>query len=136
MRWWWGPLRTRPTRETTVRGRHVAPLGHIILIPSQPVFALSLYCYVFCGEAEHTNVIVFSLTQPELEPTIYRTQGEYANHYATYAFHKGGGDILQTSGTLALYFVIPHNCRISFITMSKTYVLRLLRFSSLWCMWH
>jgi hypothetical protein len=37
---------------------------------------------------------------------------------------------------LALYFVIPHNCRISFITMSKTYVLRLLRFSSLWCMWH
>ena len=23
-------------------GRHVAPLGHIILIPSQPVFALSL----------------------------------------------------------------------------------------------
>ena len=22
-------------------GRHVAPLGHIILIPSQPVFALS-----------------------------------------------------------------------------------------------
>ena len=23
-------------------GRHVAPLGHIILIPDQPVFALSL----------------------------------------------------------------------------------------------
>jgi hypothetical protein len=23
-------------------GRHVAPLGHIILIPSQPVFALSI----------------------------------------------------------------------------------------------
>ena len=23
-------------------GRHVAPLGHIILIPNQPVFALSL----------------------------------------------------------------------------------------------
>jgi len=25
-------------------GRHVAPLGHIILIPSQPVFALSPIC--------------------------------------------------------------------------------------------
>jgi hypothetical protein len=24
-------------------GRHVAPLGHIVLIPSQPVFALSPY---------------------------------------------------------------------------------------------
>jgi hypothetical protein len=27
-------------------GRHVAPLGHIILIPSQPVFALSSYCCI------------------------------------------------------------------------------------------
>jgi len=27
--------------ETTIRGRHVASLGHIILIPSQPLVALS-----------------------------------------------------------------------------------------------
>jgi hypothetical protein len=27
-------------------GRHVAPVGHIILIPSQPVFALSPKCCV------------------------------------------------------------------------------------------
>jgi hypothetical protein len=27
--------------EQQSAGRHVAPLGHIILIPSQPVFALS-----------------------------------------------------------------------------------------------
>jgi hypothetical protein len=32
--------------------RHAAPLGHIILIPSQPVFALS-------REATHTSCIVF-----------------------------------------------------------------------------
>ena len=38
-------------------GRHVAPLGHIILIPSQPVFALSPECCVL-REATHTNGIV------------------------------------------------------------------------------
>ena len=27
--------------------------------------------------------IVFRLTQPELEPRIYRTRGEHANHYTT-----------------------------------------------------
>jgi hypothetical protein len=29
------------------------------------------------------NFIVFGLTRSELEPTIYRTQGEHANHYTT-----------------------------------------------------
>ena len=28
-------------------GRHVAPLGHIVLIASQPVFTFSLWCSVF-----------------------------------------------------------------------------------------
>ena len=35
------------------------------------------------GEATNTNFIVFGLTQPRFEPTIYRTRGEQANHYAT-----------------------------------------------------
>jgi hypothetical protein len=35
------------------------------------------------GEATNTNFIVFGLTEPGLKPTIYRTQGEHANHYAT-----------------------------------------------------
>ena len=35
-------------------GRHIAPLGHIILIPSRPVFALS-------EEATNTNFIVVGL---------------------------------------------------------------------------
>ena len=64
-------------------GWHVAPLGHIILIPSRPVFALSPYCCVLRGEATNTNFIVFGLTPPGLESTIYRTRGEHANHYAT-----------------------------------------------------
>ena len=63
--------------------RHVDPLGHIILIPSQPVFALFPYCCVLSGEATNTNFIVFGLTRPGLEPTIYRTRGEHDNYYAT-----------------------------------------------------
>jgi hypothetical protein len=30
-----------------------------------------------------TNVLVFGLTRSGLEPTIYRTRGEHANHYTT-----------------------------------------------------
>jgi hypothetical protein len=40
-------------------GRHVAPLRHIILIPSQPVFAFIPWCYVLCGEATNTSLIVY-----------------------------------------------------------------------------
>ena len=64
-------------------GRNVAPLAHIILIPSQPVFALSPKCCVLSGEATNTNCIGFGLIRPGLEPTIYRTRGEHVNHYAT-----------------------------------------------------
>ena len=35
------------------------------------------------GEATNTNFIVFGLTQPGLEATIYCTRGEHANHYST-----------------------------------------------------
>jgi len=37
-------------------GRHVTPLEHIILITSQPVFALTPYSYMFSGEAAHTSL--------------------------------------------------------------------------------
>jgi hypothetical protein len=40
------------------------------------------------GEATNTNFIVFGLTQPGLEPTIYHTRGEHANHYTTDAIKK------------------------------------------------
>ena len=88
MRWWWGSLFLDQHAEVDFysasslkqqsAGRHVAPLWHIILIPSQPVFALSL-----SRAATNTNFIVFGLTWRDLEPTIYRTRGEHANHYAT-----------------------------------------------------
>jgi hypothetical protein len=35
------------------------------------------------GEAGTINFIIFVLTQPGLEPKIYRTWGEHANHYTT-----------------------------------------------------
>ena len=44
--------------------RHVAPLGHIILIPNHPVFALSPQCCVLSGETTNTNLRVFGLTRP------------------------------------------------------------------------
>jgi hypothetical protein len=53
--------------------RHVTTLGNIILILSQPVFALSPECCVLSGEATNINLIFFGLTWPGLEPTIYRT---------------------------------------------------------------
>ena len=37
--------------------KHVAPLGHIILTPSQPVFVLSPSCCVLNGEATNYNYI-------------------------------------------------------------------------------
>ena len=64
-------------------GRHVAPIGHIILIPSQLVFDVSPWCYVRRGEAANTNCIVFGLTHQALKPTIYRSRHEYTNYYTT-----------------------------------------------------
>ena len=40
--------------------------GHIIQIPSK-----------------NTNFIVFGLTRPGLEPTIYHTRGEHTDYYTT-----------------------------------------------------
>jgi hypothetical protein len=79
-------------------GRNVTPFGHIILIPSQPIFALSPLCCVLSGEATNTNVIVLGLTRLGLEPTIYLTRGEDVNHYATDA-------VLLIDVTTWIYFV-------------------------------
>jgi len=53
--------------------------------PTQKAFVLSSLCCVLNGETINTNCIVFGLTRPELEPTIYRTRVEHANDYATNA---------------------------------------------------
>ena len=92
MKWWWGLLCTGPKRlgldfysasslKWQFADKHVAPLGHIILILRKPVFALCLYCCVLSGEATNTNLIVFGLTRQGLKPTIYHTRGKQTNHY-------------------------------------------------------
>jgi hypothetical protein len=40
---------------------------------------------VLSGEAANTNRLVFGFTRSGLEPIIYRTRGEHANHYITFA---------------------------------------------------
>ena len=66
-------------------GRHVALLGHIVMIPSKPVFNLSFWSRVLFGEAADTNVmlVVVGLTCPGFEPMISRTRNEHANQYTT-----------------------------------------------------
>ena len=60
---------TRVLKQQFV-GRHIAPRGHIILIPSQPVFTLSPKCCVLSGEATNTNFILFLLIRRWLELTL------------------------------------------------------------------
>jgi hypothetical protein len=59
-------FRSASSLKQQYAGRHVAPLGHIILIPSQPVFALFPSCCILSGEATNTNCIVFGLTRPRI----------------------------------------------------------------------
>ena len=65
-------------------GRHVAQLGHIILVLNQPVFALTPKC---CMLGREVTNLVLGLTRLELKPMTYHTSGEYANHYTTNAFY-------------------------------------------------
>jgi hypothetical protein len=49
-------------------------------LQSQPVFALSPQCL---AEKQQIPILVFGLTRSTLDPMIYRTRGEHANHYTT-----------------------------------------------------
>ena len=40
-------------------------------------------CCLLGGKATNTNFIVFGLIRPRVEPMIYSTWGEHANHYNT-----------------------------------------------------
>jgi hypothetical protein len=70
--------------------QHVSPVGHIILIPSQQDFDFFFISLMLLlnGEATNTNFIVFHLTRPWLEPTIYHTRFENANYYTTDAVYN------------------------------------------------
>ena len=49
------------------------------------------------AEATNTNFIVFGLIRPGLEPTIYHTRGEHANHYAIDAVSSPFGEKFTSS---------------------------------------
>jgi hypothetical protein len=53
--------------------RHVASLGHIILI-----FSLIMYTY---RRSNKNNFVVFGLNRQGHEPTIETTEDEHASHY-------------------------------------------------------
>jgi hypothetical protein len=54
-------------------------------------------------EATNTNFIVFGLTRPGLEPTIYRTRGKHANHYTTDAVKSTGYEVPID---VAIYYIL------------------------------
>jgi len=64
-------------------GRHVAPLRHIMLILSQPVFALTPWSCVVSREAANTNFIISDLTpiRAQIQDLLHSRQE--ANHYTT-----------------------------------------------------
>jgi hypothetical protein len=73
MRWYWYTLCIETNTLSWIfvvlaqsqqsAGRHDAPLGHIILITSQPDLAFSTQWCVFSGEATNTKFIVFGFTR-------------------------------------------------------------------------
>jgi hypothetical protein len=89
MRWWWGPLCTRPTLL----------VGFFLLIDTLPhsdtlswfranqSLLFILKCCMHRGEAPNTNFIVFGLTWSGLEPTIYhtlKTEVQTDNHHHSF----------------------------------------------------
>jgi hypothetical protein len=79
LRWWlFQHAHWNNSQSTDI---HVAPLWFIILIPIQPVFALTPYCCVLSAEAANTNLTVYGLTRRGLPLTVYSTRGEHSNHY-------------------------------------------------------
>jgi len=57
-------------------GRDVVPVGHIILIPSQPVFIITPQCSMLIREATNTKFIIFGLTHLNTEK-LWLTEFKY-----------------------------------------------------------
>ena len=73
-------------------------------------------------EATNTNFIVFGLTRPGLEPTLYRTRGEHANHYATDAV------LLTRKPQNCVKSKIPNDSKLSVVMQKHYYVIKLYLF--------
>ena len=71
------------TQTPPSAGWNISPFGHIILTQSLPIFALSASSCVCSRETANTICLVFGLTRPGTELTIYRTRAVHPNHYTT-----------------------------------------------------
>ena len=69
--------------------RHVAPLGHIILIPSQPFFAL-ISSLMLRAQRKSNKYQFYSLWFDPIRARTHdlRTRGEQANHYTSEAVNR------------------------------------------------
>lgn len=54
--------------------RYVGTIGHIIVTPSKPVFALIPECCLVSGEAMNINIIFFGLARPWVQLTLNRVR--------------------------------------------------------------
>ena len=83
--------------RTFLTGRYFAQLGHIIMIPRQPVIALTPNCCWIPSEAANIKFIFIGLIRPGLEPTIYHTLGYNTNHYTAYPHNRVTSGISSNS---------------------------------------
>jgi hypothetical protein len=92
-------------------GRHVSPLGHIIPIPSQPVFDLTLSFYVLTEEATNANLLVFD----------YYVEGQII-----YSYYVEGQIIYfyYVEGQI-IFFIMLKVRLFSFITLKSNYLFSL-----------
>ena len=58
----------------------------------------------------NTNLLLFGLTQPELDPTIYPTRGEHANHNATDVVSKLIKTVLFSNFFFSLQLTTRRKC--------------------------
>jgi hypothetical protein len=56
-------------------------------------------------EATNTNFLVFGLTRPGLEPSIYHTRGEHANHNTTETVWKYMSQVINMYSILETKFI-------------------------------
>ena len=57
-------------------------------------------------EATNTNIIVFGFTRSGLQPTIYRTPSEHANHYINhyYYYYYNTDDVLSIHKIIKIHY--------------------------------
>ena len=82
-------------------GRQSTPLGHIPIM-SQQIFTLMLNAMCLSREETNTNIIVFGLTWPGLEPKIYHTWDMQANYYTIDAVFKRKSNDLQPTDSIVI----------------------------------